>query len=125
MCYFLSNLLYCVTILLNRCGWIHEKYECCLALPCLLLSCLVFSSVHEKRAMNSLETSCSFCMCYPICHHIGSGVTGRGQGAECPPETSDRENFADLLGKKRQGKNGKGRKTEKKKRKIVKGKVET
>ena len=25
-------------------------------------------------------------------------------GAECPPETSDREYFADLLGKKRQGK---------------------
>ena len=41
-----------------------------------------------------------------------------------PPETSDREIFADLPGKKRQGKNGKGgkRKMEKKRRKIVKGK---
>ena len=37
-----------------------------------------------------------------------SGVTGGGgQGeAECPPETSDRENFADVSGKKRQGKKG-------------------
>ena len=33
-----------------------------------------------------------------------SGVTGRGQGAECPPKTSDREIFADVSGKKRQGK---------------------
>ena len=41
------------------------------------------------------------------------------QGAACPPETSDREIFADVSGKK-----GKGVKTEKKRRKIVKGKVE-
>ena len=37
--------------------------------------------------------------------HDDSGVTGRG--AECPPETSDQEIFADLPGKKRQGKKGK------------------
>ena len=37
-----------------------------------------------------------------------SGVTGGGAGgAECPPETSDREIFADVSGKKRQGKKGK------------------
>ena len=30
-----------------------------------------------------------------------SGVTGGGQGAECPPETSDREIFADVSGKLR------------------------
>ena len=30
-----------------------------------------------------------------------------GRGAECPPETSDREIFADVSGKKRQGKKGK------------------
>ena len=36
-----------------------------------------------------------------------SGVTGGGRGAECPPETSDREIFADVSGKKRQGKKGK------------------
>ena len=48
-----------------------------------------------------------------------------------PPETFDREISADLPGKKRQGKKGKGWKAEKKKRKegkkrrkIVKGKVE-
>ena len=29
------------------------------------------------------------------------------QGAECPPETSDREIFADVSGKMRQGKKGK------------------
>ena len=34
-----------------------------------------------------------------------SGVTGRG--AECPPETSDREILADISGKRRQGKKGK------------------
>ena len=45
-------------------------------------------------------------------------------GAECPPKTSDREIFADVLGKKRQGKKEKGVKIEKKRRKIVKGKVE-
>ena len=32
----------------------------------------------------------------------------RGQGAECPPETSDREISADISGKKRQGKKEKG-----------------
>ena len=42
----------------------------------------------------------------------------------CPPETSDGEISADLLGKKRLGKNGKGGKMEKKKRKIGKGNVE-
>ena len=57
-----------------------------------------------------------------------SGVTGgggqRGRVSLPPPETSDREISADLLGKKRQGKKGKGVKIEKKRRKIVKGKVE-
>ena len=33
---------------------------------------------------------------------------GGGGGAECPPETSDREIFAAVSGKKRQGKKGKG-----------------
>ena len=46
----------------------------------------------------------------PLCSI--SGVTGGGGGAggaECPPpETSDREILADVSGKKRQGKNGKG-----------------
>ena len=46
----------------------------------------------------------------------------RGQSAQA--ETSDREIFADVSGKKRKGKNGKGVKIEKKRRKIVKGKVE-
>ena len=44
--------------------------------------------------------------------------------SECPPETSDNKISADLPGKKRQGKKGKGVKIEKKRRKIVKGKVE-
>ena len=43
-----------------------------------------------------------------------------GVGGRVPPETSDREISADLLGKKRQGKKGKGVKIEKKRRKIYK-----
>ena len=54
----------------------------------------------------------------------GSGVTGRGAGGRVPPETSDRNIFAAVSGKERQGKKGKGVKIEKKRRKIVKGKVE-
>ena len=51
-----------------------------------------------------------------------SGVTGGGgQGGRVPPETSDREISADLSGKKRQGRNVKGMKVEKKRRKIVNG----
>ena len=48
------------------------------------------------------------------------------QGAESPPpyEPSDREIFADVSGKKRQGKKEKGVKTENERKKIVKGKVE-
>ena len=53
-----------------------------------------------------------------------SGVTDGGRGAECPSETFDREIFDDVSGKKRQRKKGKGVKIEKKRRKIVKGKVE-
>ena len=45
-----------------------------------------------------------------------------GRGESAPPEISDREIFADVSGKKRQGKKGKGVKIEKKTRKIVKGK---
>ena len=47
-----------------------------------------------------------------------SGVTGGGQGAECPPETSDGKIFAALPGKNRQGKMEKGE-IEKKRRKII------
>ena len=43
-----------------------------------------------------------------------------GVGGRVPPETSDREILADVSGKKRQGKKGKGVKIEKKRRKIVK-----
>ena len=49
---------------------------------------------------------------------------GGGRGPECPPETSDREIFADVSGKKSQGEKGKGVKIEKKRQKIVKGKLE-
>ena len=35
-----------------------------------------------------------------ICHTT-SGVTGGGRGAECPPETYDREISSDLPGKER------------------------
>ena len=45
-------------------------------------------------------------------------------GGRLPPETSDWGISADLPGKKRQGKNGKEGKMERKRRKIVKGKVE-
>ena len=53
-----------------------------------------------------------------------SGVTGGGGGPggqSAPPETSDREIFADVSGKKRQGKKGKGVKIEKKRWKIGNG----
>ena len=56
-----------------------------------------------------------------------SGITGRGwQGEKCPPppETSDWKISADIPDKKRQGKKGKGVEIEKKRMKIVKGKVE-
>ena len=42
-----------------------------------------------------------------------------------PPETSDREIFADVSGKKRQGKRGKGVKIEKKRWKIGNGSRKT
>ena len=54
----------------------------------------------------------------------GRNRPGGGQGGRVPPDTSDREIFADVSGKKRQGKKGEGVKIEKKRRKIVKGKVE-
>ena len=54
----------------------------------------------------------------------GGGGRAGDRGAECPPETYDRETFADASGKKRQGKKGKWVTLEKKRRKIVKGKVE-
>ena len=56
-----------------------------------------------------------------------SGVTGGGGGAGAetpPPETFHREMFADVSGKKRQVKKGKGVKIEKKRRKVGKGKRE-
>ena len=52
-----------------------------------------------------------------------SGVTGGG-GAECPPRLLNGKFLLTYRGKKRQGKKGKGVKIEKKRRKIVKGKVE-
>ena len=52
------------------------------------------------------------------------GGWGPGREGRVPPETSDREISADLPGKKRQGKRGKGVKIEKKKKEIiVKGEV--
>ena len=93
---------------------------------------LVFASFREDRW-------CSVLVVITFQFHIkdlhwqqlGSGVTGgeggggKGQSAPPPPETFDREISADLPGKKRQGKEkGKGVKIEKKRRKIVKEKVE-
>ena len=40
--------------------------------------------------------------------HIENGSGAIGGGSRVPPETSDREIFADVSGKKRQGKKGKG-----------------
>ena len=55
-----------------------------------------------------------------------SGVTGGGAGGQsAPPETSDREIFADISGKKREGKKGKGVKIEKKRWKIGNGSRKT
>ena len=61
---------------------------------------------------------------------VDSGVTGGGggggwAGGRVHPETSDRGIFADLPGKKRQGKNKKKRgEIGEEKKEIVKGKVE-
>ena len=58
---------------------------------------------------------------------LTSGVTGGGQGDRVPPQTSDREIFADVSGKKRQGKKGKrGENLEEKKEKCKRegGKLE-
>ena len=56
----------------------------------------------------------------PITHLISnSGITGRG--AECPPETSNWEIFADVSGKKRQGKRERGWKLRRKEGKLLKG----
>ena len=65
--------------------------------------------------------------CFTVCEHQQHLCCTRleqwhnrwGRGRVPPPETSDREIFADISGKK-----GKGVKIEKKRRKIVKGKVE-
>ena len=61
--------------------------------------------------------------------HVVSGVTGGGGGGRGgrvpPPETSDREIFADVSGKKRQGKKGKGVKIETKRWKIGNGSRKT
>ena len=55
-----------------------------------------------------------------------SGVTGGGAGGQsAPPETSDREIFADVSGKKRQGKKGKGVKIEKRRWEIGNGSRKT
>ena len=47
-----------------------------------------------------------------------SGVTGGVGRGRVPPETSDREIFAYVSGKKREGKKGKGVKIENKRRKL-------
>ena len=54
---------------------------------------------------------------------LDSGVTGGGGQGGTIPETSDRENFADVSGKNREGKKRKGVKIEKKRRKMVKGRL--
>ena len=59
-----------------------------------------------------------------------SGVTGGGQGAECPPRLLTGKfllTYREKIGKKRQGKKGKGVKIEKKRRENCKregGKLE-
>ena len=57
--------------------------------------------------------------CQWLTQQWSNGGGGRGQSA--PPETSDREIFADVSGKNRQEKKGKGVKIEKKRKKIAKG----
>ena len=75
--------------------------------------------------LNSYSERCKrkqWCNSYGLRVGKPSGVTGGGQGGRVPSVTSDWEIFADVSGKKRQGKKGKGVKIEKKRRKIVKGK---
>ena len=77
-------------------------------------------------AKNDLFSELQIALANPCCiqnqWRNRQGAGGGGDGAECPPETSDQEISADLPGKKRQG--GNGVKIEKKRRKTVKGKVE-
>ena len=102
-----------------------------------------FSSLFHSKSHHSKDVNLKFrlkqpshlryevimCIAVPISYSVRlimvSGVTGRGQGAggRVSPETSDWEIFASYW-EKREGKKGKGVKIEKKRRTIVKGKVE-
>ena len=64
-------------------------------------------------------SSCRILSVYPI-----SGVTGGGRGQSSPLRLLTGKFLLTYREKKRQGKMGKGVKIEKKRRKIVKGKVE-
>ena len=77
--------------------------------------------IQWKFKLTSLVNHCGYNSAWKQWRNRRGG--GGGQGAEYPPEISDRQIFADVSRKKRQGKKGKGVKIEKKKRKIVKGKV--
>ena len=90
-----------------------------------------FSPLCQLQLLISQNRPVRLVPCFVRVHHIfytkkwecidPSGVTG---GGGVPPKTTDLEIFADLLGKTWQGKMGKGVKIEKKRRKIVKEKVE-
>ena len=65
-----------------------------------------------------------FSCCYSVQFRLNQWRNRQGGKGQSAPKTSDREISADLPGKKRQGKKGKGVKIEKKRRKNVKWKVE-
>ena len=59
---------------------------------------------NKKQKQKLILPKMSLVPCFVGVHHK---QWHNRQGAECPPETSDREIFADVSGKKRQGKKGK------------------
>ena len=89
-----------------------------------VLVLILIRAILEQSINNKMVSKTQVGMSTDMQWRNRRGGGGQGQGAECPPETSDREIFADVSGKKRQGKKGKGVKIEKKRRKIVKGKAE-
>ena len=77
--------------------------------------------ITEAIGLLPLVKNCRGYIPYPQCRNR---LGRQGAGGRVPPETSDREIFADVSGKRRQGKKGKEVKMDKKRRKIVNGKVE-
>ena len=70
--------------------------------------CLSFNAEFYGRRDTQSWGLCISLHRQPLLHGQWRNRRGAGGGQSAPPETSDREIFADVSGKKRQGKKGKG-----------------